>query len=146
MTATPIPVLPRLAVVAVCLAAACGKSSKYDPNDREVSWVYGPQTGGATTEHLTGTGKQGGVAIAEGWQCRLLDQKRLRVVPYHLAATHPLFGKVRLSIGLYDLSGNELKMLSSEPVTAALREFTFEVPAAVVPKLNDAVIWYVKSD
>ena len=122
--------------------AACGSRTAADPKSREIPWTYGPTTGGATSEHVRGTGKEGGAPIAQGWQCRLHDGKRLTVRPYRLAETHPLFGKVVMAIGLFDKTGRQIGKLSSEAVTAQNASLTFELTDAVVAQLWDLVIWY----
>lgn len=130
-------------VAAGAAAAGCGRKAA-DPNDREVPWTYGPTTGGASAEHVGGTGAgKGGRALSKGWQCRLLDQKRLVVRPYQLAGDHPLFGKVALNIGLFDKSGAQIGMVRSGPVTKDAAEFPFELEDEVVRRLWDAVIWFV---
>lgn len=135
----------RAAAPWLLLLAACGGKAAADPNQREVSWAYGPTTGGATAEHVQGIGGKGGPGITKGWQCRLQDGKRLLVRPYQLADQHPLFGKVTLVIGLYDKTGKELAMLKSAPVTAANASFTFDLDAAVAGQLWDLVLWYRKA-
>ena len=123
--------------------AACGSSSTFDPNNREVPWTYGPLTGGATEVHLSGAGKKG-EPVAKGWQCRLVQQKRLTVAPYQLAAAHPLFGKAMLSIGLFDRAGNRIETLRTTPLAAGGGAFSFELAEATAKALNDVVIWYVE--
>ncbi len=135
---------PTLALLLAALAA-CGNKAAVDPKNREVPWTYGPTTGGATVEHVQGAGKKEGTpAVARGWNCRLQDGKRLTVRPYELTSTHPLFGKVALSVGLFDKTGKQLAMLRSEPITAQNATFTFDVEEAVAKELLDAVLWYVK--
>jgi hypothetical protein len=136
---------PRTAASVLLVLAACSGKAAADPNQREVSWAYGPTKGGATAEHVQGIGGKNGPAISKGWQCRLQDGKRLLVRPYQLAAEHPLFGKVALVIGLYDKTGKELAMLTSAPLTAANASFTFELDAAVAGPLWDLVLWYRKA-
>jgi hypothetical protein len=124
--------------------AACGSKVAPDPKNREVPWTYGPTTGGATAEHVQGAGKKGGPPIAVGWQCRLVDGRQLVVKPYQLASSHPLFGKVTMSFGLFDKGGKPLETVRSNgPVTAQNATFTFEISEAVAGKLWDIVIWYV---
>lgn len=122
--------------------AGCGRDMAADPKNREVPWTYGPTTGGATAEHVQGTGKRGGAAIAKGWQFRLQDGKRLTVRPYQLAESHPLFGKVAMSVGLFDKTGKELATVLSAAITAQNASFTFELTDAVASQLCDVVIWY----
>jgi hypothetical protein len=127
----------------LALAAACGSRAAADLNNREIPWKYGPTTGGATSEHVQGAGLKGGPAIAKGWQCRLQDGKRLVVKPYQLASTHPLFGKVTLTLRLFDKAEKPLESVRSTVVTAQNATFTFELTEAVANKLWDVVIWYV---
>jgi hypothetical protein len=135
----------RLAAIVLCaFAAACGNRAAADPNDREVPWTYGPMQGGATAEHLAGAGKKDGPALAKGWQCRLQENKRLVIRPYQLAATHPLFDKAALSIGLFDKTGAQLGMLRTGKLTAGNASATFELDAATAQRLWDVVLWYVK--
>jgi hypothetical protein len=135
----------RTAAVAALLAAvaACGSRASADPKNREIPWRYGPTTGGATAEHVQGTGTKGGAPMAKGWQCRLHDGKRLTVQPYQPASAHPLFGKVSLSLSLFDKAEQQIGALRSDPVTAQPATFTFELPEDVAAKLWDLVIWYV---
>lgn len=125
-------------------AAACGGKTAGDAKSREIAWTYGPTTGGATAEHVQGTGKGSGAPIAQGWQCRLHDGRRLTVRPYQLAETHALFGKVAMSFGLFDKTGKELETVRSEAVTAQNATFTFELTDTVASQLWDLVIWYCK--
>lgn len=137
---------PSVALTLLLVATgACGKKMAVDPNNREIPWTYGPTNGGASAEHVRGTGKEGGAAIAKGWQCRLLDGKRFTVRAYQLAADHPLFGKVVLGIGLFDKNGKELTTVVTTPVTAQNASFTFELADTVGSQLLDAVIWYRKA-
>ncbi|MFY9341087.1 MAG: hypothetical protein WAT39_01270 [Planctomycetota bacterium] len=132
----------RPTVVLLAAVAACGSRVAGDPNSREIPWTYGPTTGGATAQHVQGTGKQGGAPVARGWQCRLHDGKRLVVRPFQLAESHPLFGKVAMSFGLFDKTGKELGMVRSGAVTAQGATFTFELAADVASRLVDLVVWY----
>lgn len=136
----------RTNVLALLLAGTvgCGGKPSADPKNREIPWAYGPTNGTATVEHLQGSGHRGGAAIAKGWQCRLQDGKQLVVKPFELAAAHPLFGKVALSVSLFDKDGKEIGALVSPPITAQNATFTFDVAEAVVPRLWDLVIWYRK--
>lgn len=136
--------LIRPAAVAFLLVvvAACSKAA--DPNNREVSWTYGPTTAEATAEHAQGVGGKNGPAIAKGWQCRLQDGKRLVVRPYQLASSHPLFGKVVMSVGLFDKTGKDIETVRSGPITAENATFTFELTEAAAGRLYDLVIWYRK--
>ncbi len=129
----------------VAAAAACGSRITADPDNREVPWTYGPTTGGATAEHVQGTGSGGGAPIARGWKCRLHAGKRLTVQPYQLAPTHPLFGKVVMSFGLFDKTGKQIGTVRSEPVTAQHAAFSFDLADAEATQLWDVVIWYVKA-
>lgn len=129
-------------LVLLLVMAACGSGTVADPGNREVPWTYGPTTGGATAEHARGTGSDGGAAIAKGWQCRLQDSKRLVVRPYQPASSHPLSGKVKMVIGLFDKAGKDLATVVSPTVTAPAATFTFELEDAVAKNLWDVVIWY----
>jgi hypothetical protein len=140
----PRPLHRLAAALLVAATAACGGGTAADPNDREISWAYGPTAGGATAEHVAGTGKDGGAAIAKGWQCRLRDGKRLVVRPYQLAPTHPLFGKVVMSFGLFDKAGQQIGTVLSPTVTAEKASFEFELADAEAGRLWDLVIWYRK--
>lgn len=126
-------------------ATACSSDTPADPNNRPIPWAYGPVSGVSTAEHARGTGSEGGAAVAKGWQCRLQDGKQLVVRPYELAASHPLFGKVALSIGLFDKTGKQLSTLRSPVLTAANSTFTLELPPDVAAPLWDLVFWYVKA-
>lgn len=132
--------------VALLLAsvAACGNPVAADPNNREVAWTYGPMTGGASAEHAKGAGEKGS-PIATGWRLRLHDGKRLTVKPYQLAETHPLFGRVAMSVGLYDQDGKEIAMLRSDVLTAQNASFAFDLEEGVAARLWDAVLWFVKA-
>jgi hypothetical protein len=125
-------------------ATACGGKPAADPGNREIPWAYGPTNGTATAEHMRGTGKEGGAAIARGWQCRLQEGKRLAVVPYQLAESHPLFGKVALAVSLFDKNGKEIGAVLSPPLAAGKASFTFDVDEAAAKNLWDLVIWYRK--
>lgn len=124
---------------------SCGSEQKYDWKNREIPWTYGPVKGGATSEHLRGTGTQGSGAIAVGWKCRLSDGVRLTVTSYDLAQSHSLFGKVLMSVGLYDNKGKQLEMVRTEAITAENATFSFEITEAVAKPLYDVVIWFRKS-
>ena len=137
----------RSSALAILLAAmaACGSRAAVDPDNREVPWTYGPTTGGATMEHARGTGKEGGAAVAKGWNCRLQDGKRLVVKPYQLAESHALFGKVVMSFGLFDKAGKEITTVVSPLLTTQNATFTFELTDATAKQLLDVVIWYRKA-
>ncbi len=62
--------------------------------------------------------------------------------PYQLAQTHPLFGKVAMSFGLFDKTGKQLETVRSDAVTAQNATFTFELTDVVATQLWDLVIWY----
>lgn len=126
------------------LPTACSSEVAKDPNNREIAWSYGPTQGGATQEHLIGSGTQGDGPVAKGWQCRLVDKKRLTIQPFSLAKSHPLFDQVVLVIGLFDQTGAQLATVRSAPVTAANASFSFDVEPDVAAKLWDIVIWYAK--
>lgn len=125
----------------VLTTTACGGGAP-DPDGREVAWVYGPTTGGATAEHVLGTGTRDGNRIAKGWQLRLQEGGRLVVRPYRLADSHPLFGKVVLSIGLFDTAGQQIGTVQTGPIEAKTASFTFDLAAALAARLHDVVIWY----
>lgn len=137
---------PRLGTTALAFLFAalpsCGAEKKYDWKNREIPWTYGPTNDTATQVHLTGTGKKGPGAISKGWQCRLVDGKNLVVRPYELASSHALFGKVILSVGLFDQSEKQLGDFTSGTVTAENATFTFELTEAMAKTLNDVVIWF----
>ncbi len=139
------PLCRSAAALLLSAVAACGGGPAADPGNREVPWTYGPMTGTSTMEHARGTGSEGGAAIAKGWQCRLQDGKRLIVQPYQLASSHALFGKVTLSVGLFDQAGKQLAMLVSPVITAGNATFTFDLDAAVASQLWDLVFWYRKA-
>lgn len=124
--------------------AACGAKTAVDPNNREVPWAYGPRTSTSTAEHLQGSGHEGGMAIAKGWQCRLQGGKQLSIRPYQLATEHALFGKVALSVSLFDTTGKELGSFVSSAITPQNATFTFEVTEDVAKRLWDLVLWYRK--
>jgi len=124
--------------------AACGGGTAPDPNSRDIPWTYGPTKGGATAEHARGTGSDGGTAIAKGWQCRLQDGKHLTVQPYQLATSHALFGKVAMTVGLFDKTGKQLATLVSPVITAENATFTLELGDEVASQLWDVVFWYSK--
>jgi hypothetical protein len=136
------------ALLPLCLAAltACGGQAPVDPNNREIPWTYGPRTDDSTREHLLGSGTKFGAAIARGWQCRLRNGTELVVQPFELAANHPLFDKVVLSIGLFDPKGERLANLVSQPLTAKTAAMTFAVEPAVGQRLQDLVLYYVAKD
>lgn len=134
----------RAAAVVLALAAiaACGSRAAADPDSRTVAWTYGPTTGGATSVHVQGTGVKDGAALARGWQCRLLAGRQLVVQPYQLAATHALFGRTVLTIGLFDQTGQRIGSVRSPVITSSSTVFTFELAAEVASRLWDLVIWY----
>lgn len=131
------------ATLLLATAGACGNRLAPDPNNREVAWSYGPTNGGASPEHVQGTGANGGTAIARGWQCRLQDGKRLVITPYELATKHPLFGKVTLAVGLYDATGAPIELRQAGTVTATTTSFTLDLSDATVARLSDLVFCYV---
>lgn len=128
---------------AMLLHVACGGHAADAARGREIGWTYGPTTGGATALHVQGTGTKRGEPVAQGWQLRLRDT-RLTVMPYRLAASHTLFGKAALSIGLYDADGKQIGMVRSPVLAAGQADFAFELEAAVAARLWDVVIWYVE--
>jgi len=135
-------ILPATIASLLAVVGACGAKAPADPKNREIPWTYGPTTGGATAEHVRGTGTKGGPPVAAGWQFRLQDGTRLTVVPFRLAETHPLFGKVALSVGLFDIAGKQLGSFRSEAITAQNATASFDLTEDVATKLNDVVIWY----
>jgi hypothetical protein len=139
------PSCPIAAAFLLIAAVACSGGTVTDPHNRDVPWAYGPTTGTSTAEHARGTGSEGGAAIAKGWQCRLADGKHLTVRPYQLASTHPLFGKVTLSVGLFDQAGKQLAMLNSPVITAANATFSFDIDEATADQLWDLIFWYRKA-
>ncbi len=143
VTLSPRPI--RLAALAPLLAAAlvsCSRETAADPNSRKIEWTYGPTSGTATPEHVAGTGTKGGAAIAKGWTCRLVDGKRLTVSPYQLSSSHPLFGKVALSIGLFDKDSKDIGTVRSGTLTATNASFSFDLADDLAKRLFDVVIWY----
>jgi len=139
-------VVPRtLLMLIVAVAAACGSKTTADPNSREVPWSYGPTTGGATAEHVLGTGKKDGKAVARGWQLRLVDGKRLVMNPFQLASDHALFDKVALNIGLFDREGKQVGQVRSPTLTAKTGSVSFDLDEAQAKKLVDVVLYYVKA-
>lgn len=132
-----------LALASLLAIAACGKGGAPDPKNREIPWSYGPTTADATSEHLLATGTKGGAKLSVGWKCRLQDGKALLVTPYQLSASHPMFDKVVLSIGLYDKADQLLTRVQSEPITAATKGFTFPVDEAMALKLATLTFYYV---
>lgn len=134
-----------LAVAAnlLLVVAACGKGGAPDPKNREVPWSYGPTTADATQEHLLATGTKGGAKLTKGWQCRLQDGKTLSIQPYQLSTSHPMFDKVVLSVSLYDKADKLLQQMSTEPLTAATKGFTFPVDEAMAAKLATLTFFYV---
>lgn len=132
-----------LALASLLAIAACGKSMAPDPKNREIPWSYGPTTADATSEHLLATGTKGGAKLSVGWKCRLQEGKELLVTPYQLSASHPMFDKVVLSIGLYDKADKLMTRVQSEPLTPATKGFTFPVDEATALKLATLTFYYV---
>ncbi|MFK7742766.1 MAG: hypothetical protein AB8H80_20815 [Planctomycetota bacterium] len=129
--------------LALLTATSCGgKTKPVDRSNRDLAWKYGPTNGSATSTHLRGSGTQGGSAMAEGWRCKLREGKRVTVTPYKLEKKHPLLGKAKLAVGLFEPSGEMLELLFSDPITADSSSFDFELKAETSKKLNDIVIWY----
>jgi hypothetical protein len=135
---------PPCQIVFLLAMAACGSETAADPHNREIPWTYGPTTGGATAEHARATGSDGGAAIAKGWQCRLRDGTHLTVQPFQLAASHALFGKVTMVVGLFDKTGKQLSTLRSPVITAENASFAFDLTDDVAIQLWDLVFWYRK--
>ena len=132
------------ALAAMLLMQCCGTEQKYDWKNRDIAWTYGPQNGGATSEHLAGSGKKGPGAIAVGWKCRLSEGKTLTVKPYQLSASHALFGKVIMIIGLFDKTGKQLETVRSEVITAEQATSSLELTEELAKSLYDVVIWFRK--
>lgn len=124
------------------LTGACGDRLAPDPNNREVAWSYAPTKGGASPEHVQGSGANGGTAITRGWQCRLQEGKRLVITPYELATKHPLFGKVKLLVGLFDKDGKQIEMLQTGTITTTTSTFTFDLSDTTAARLEDLVLCY----
>jgi hypothetical protein len=124
------------------LVAGCSGKPPADPKNREISWAYPPNKGAVTSEHLRATGKDGGAPITRGWQCRLVDGKQFTIQAYQLAESHPLFGKVQLTIGLFDKTGKDLASLQTTPISKENASFRFELSEAVAKELWDVVIWF----
>ena len=133
----------RIAALAALLTAvsSCGKEEPYDWKNRKIGWTYAPTTGTALPEHLSATGT-GSTALAKGWQCKLSDGKQLTIAPYQLERSHPQFGKVIMSIGLFDKTGKRLHTVQTEVVTAENATSTFELTEDVARPLFDLVIWF----
>jgi len=134
--------LPATIATLLTVAGACGSNTPADPRNREIPWTYGPTTGGATPEHVRGTGTKGGPPVAAGWQCRLHDGARLTVVPFQLAEHHPLFGKVALTVGLFDKDGKQITSFRSAAITAQNATAAFDLTGDVATRLLDVVLWY----
>lgn len=124
---------------------ACGSEPAPDPGNRRIPWKYAPTTGGAAPEHRRATGADGGKPVAAGWRCRLQDGRQLVVQPYQLAESHPLFGKVTLTLGLFDKQDRDLATFVSPVLTAEPATWTFELTEAVARDLQDLVIWFRSS-
>jgi hypothetical protein len=132
-----------LAAAALLLLTGCGAEQKpaYDWRNRDLSWKHGP-TDTATPEHLACTGQQGGKKISAGWKCELQGGTRLTVRPVDLADEHPMFGKARLVIELFDKDSQRLPHVSSDPITREQASFTFEIDEDTGRRLWDLIIWY----
>lgn len=55
-----------------------------------------------------------------------------------------MFGKVALSVGLFDTTGKEIGSFVSSAITPQNASFTFELPEEVAKQLWDLVLWYRK--
>ena len=141
----PAPSLCALLLLVTVTGAACGGEAPYDPNNREISWTYGPTTGTARSEHLLATGTKGKGPIARGWQLRLQDGKTLSVRPFELSDSHALFGTAVMRIGLFDKTGDQIGLVRTEPITADNAAFSFELEAADAKRLHDVVLWFADS-
>ena len=139
--------LSRYALLMLLLAAAsaCGSKTPYDWKNREIAWVYGPTSGGATSEHLKGTGSRGPGPIAVGWKCRLSDGNKLTVKPYQLSKSHALFGKAKMIIGLFNKGGEKIDTVRTDTITAKNATFSLEIKEDVAKPLWDVVIWFAKA-
>jgi hypothetical protein len=144
MQDTPRRVRSLLAPLVGLWLASCSGEPASDPDTRTIAWTYAPTNSTATAEHMRATGAEGNQAITKGWRCKLKQEKLLLINPYQLAETHPLFGKVALSVGLFAKDGERLANLQSGPITAANASFQFELAPELAPKLWDIVLWYVR--
>lgn len=122
---------------------SCGSKKEYDWKNRDIAWTFGPTSGGAISEHLRGTGKNGS-PLAVGWKCRLSDGKDLTIEPYQLSKTHALLGKTTMVIGLFNKKGEKLDSVRTEAITADKATFSFEIKEDVAKRIWDAVIWFAK--
>lgn len=136
---------PLQILLPVGLLAACGGTPVTDPNNRDIPWNYAPTNSMATAEHMRGTGKEGPGPIAKGWHCKLVGGKQLTILPYQLAPKHALFGKVVMTVGLFDKSGKELASFVSPVITDRNASFTFDVPEPAVAQLWDLILWFRKA-
>ncbi|MBK8096084.1 MAG: hypothetical protein IPK26_03205 [Planctomycetes bacterium] len=135
----------RAGLAAVLMAlVACERQPAADPHNREIPWAYGPTANLATEVHLRGTGKEGGVAMANGWTCRVEDGKRLIVTARQIAPSHPLLGQVVLGVKLFDKSGQDIKSFESPPIRKDSATFHFELTPEVAARLWDVILWYRK--
>ncbi|MBM3494301.1 MAG: hypothetical protein FJX72_08275 [Armatimonadetes bacterium] len=123
---------------------ACGGKPAKDPEDKEIPWTYGPTQGGASRTHALGTGVDGNRPVAVGWQCRLVDKKRLTIRPFSLASSHPLFGKAVLHVGLFDRGGTQLATERSGTISAQNASFAFDLADDMAQRLCDVVLWFAE--
>jgi len=135
----------RSALIATSLWAFAGCSAEdkpaYDWRNRDLGWKHGPSDT-ATPEHLACTGAKGGKKISAGWKCELKGGTQLTVRPVDLADDHPMFGKARLVIELFDKDSQRLPHVSSEAITKENASFTFDITEDTGKKLWDLIIWY----
>ena len=135
----------RLAPLALLLVvtSSCGTEEPYDWKNRRIGWTYAPTNGTALPEHMSAAGAyKGSAALAKGWRFQLTDGKKLSLGPYQIADSHPQFGKVAMTIGLFDKTGKELASLQTAVVTREQAEFSFDLAEEVAEPLHDVVIWF----
>ncbi|HEX5051680.1 MAG TPA: hypothetical protein VFZ65_07915 [Planctomycetota bacterium] len=140
------PLGPRTVALTLLLAApaACGGSdgdAATSWRDRELAWRYGPTSGIATATHCAGAGARG-KPIAAGWHVRVEGGKTLAVSPHELAASHALFGKVKLAVELYGRDSKLIETLVTPTITAGNASFTLDLSEATAQRTWDAVLWF----
>ena len=147
MRTPSLPVPFRCVALALACAAlgSCGGNAAANADGRELAWKYGPTNGGATPEHLGGSGTLGNHPIAEGWKFRIGDDRHLTVRPYKLAKEHPFFGKVTMTVGLFDKAEKRLETVHTGTITADNASFSLELGEATAKQAYDVVIWFVKA-
>lgn len=127
------------------LASACGSKKPTDWKNRAIAWKFGPTSGGATFEHLTGTGTKGAGPIAEGWKILLSDGNKLEIKPAQLAKDHKLLGKVKMNVGLFNKAHKKIETFRTDVLTAENSTFSFAIKEDAAKQIWDAVIWFVKA-